>query len=116
MLVATDGFYRHVPLDRLPALIEEVTGQGVDAVRGRLIKEMLAGGGGRDDFSLAVVAVDGPGAAGSSGPGGGVAEHPLTDAQRDEAAQALRADADLMMPLEEVSLVMPRAPPGVVRV
>jgi serine/threonine protein phosphatase PrpC/pSer/pThr/pTyr-binding forkhead associated (FHA) protein len=52
----------------------------------------------------------------ASGPGGGVAEPPLRDSQREQVAEALRAGANRMTPLEELSLQMPRAPPGLVRV
>ncbi|WP_343959613.1 trypsin-like peptidase domain-containing protein [Pseudonocardia alaniniphila] len=45
--------------------------------------------------------------------GGAVARHPLTDSQREQVVEALRASDERMTPLEELTPAMPRAPPGV---
>ena len=45
--------------------------------------------------------------------GGAVARHPLTDSQREQVVEALRASDEPMTPLEDLTSAMPRAPPGV---
>jgi serine/threonine protein phosphatase PrpC len=58
VIVATDGFYKHVPLDRIAEIIAATADRGVVAVRNGLIEELLQHTGAGDDYTLVVVAVD----------------------------------------------------------
>jgi serine/threonine protein phosphatase PrpC len=58
VIVATDGFYKHVPLDRIAEIIAATGDRGVVAVRNGLIEELLQHTGAGDDYTLVVDAVD----------------------------------------------------------
>jgi hypothetical protein len=66
-----------------------------------------------DGAGSGAIAVTFPDALDTIGQGGGaVAEHPLSDLERDRMIWALRGSREAMTPLEELTPAMPRAPPG----
>jgi serine/threonine protein phosphatase PrpC len=58
VIVATDGFHKRVPLDRIAQIIEVNAHRGVVAVRNGLIEELFQHTGAGDDYTLVVVAVN----------------------------------------------------------